>query len=73
MWEKIKAQFRDSATIAVARFHYVIGVLGAALIAKFSDYDFTQLVSMDWKAAFKMLSCAALSGVVVEIARRRTL
>lgn len=73
MWDKIKAQFRDSATIAVARFHYVFGVVGAALIAKFSDYDFSQLVSMDWKAAFKLLAFASLSGIIVEIARRRTL
>lgn len=72
-WDKIKAWFKDSATIAWARLQYIVGVVGAGLIIAFSGYDFTQLTSMDAKTAFKMLAYAAVAGIVTEIARRRTL
>ena len=70
---KIKAWFKNSLTIFWARFQYVIGIIGAGLIYSFSNYDFNQLASMDAKTAFKMLAFAALTGVVTEICRRRTL
>lgn len=73
LWDKIKAWFKDSATILWARIQYVVGFVGVALIAKFSDYDFSQLVSLDARGAFKMLAWATIAGVVTEIARRRTL
>jgi hypothetical protein len=72
-WEKTKALFKHSMTILWARIQYVVGVVGAGLIAAFSGYDFNQLASMDAKSAFKMLAFAALAGVVTEVARRRTL
>jgi hypothetical protein len=72
-WDKVKAFFKDSMTIAWARIQYVIGILSAGLIAAFSGYDFTQLTTMDAKAAFKMLCAVAIAGVLTEIARRRTL
>jgi len=73
MMDKIKAWFKNSITILWARMQYVAGILGAGLIVAFSGYDFTQLASMDAKAAFKMLAIVALSGVVTEFCRRRTL
>jgi hypothetical protein len=72
-WLSIKAWFRDSVTILWARIQYVVGIIGAGLIAAFSGYDFTQLSSLDTKSAFKMLAFAALAGVITEICRRRTL
>jgi len=72
-WHRIKAWFRDSVTILWARIQYVVGVVGAGLIAAFSGYDFTQLSSLDTKSAFKMLAFAALAGVITEACRRRTL
>lgn len=73
LWEKAKAWFKHSITIVWARVQYVVGIVGAGLIAAFSGYDFNQLASLDAKSAFKMLAFAALAGVVTELARRRTL
>ncbi|MFL6814015.1 MAG: hypothetical protein ACJ8EK_08235 [Bradyrhizobium sp.] len=73
MWDKITAWFKDSLTIFWARVQYTGGILSAGLIVAFSGYDFTQLTSMDLKSAFKMLVAVAISGVLTEIARRRTL
>jgi hypothetical protein len=72
-WDKTAAWFKDSMTILWARIQYVGGVIAAGLVAAFSGYDFTQLTSMDAKAVFKMLCAVAVSGVLTEIARRRTL
>jgi hypothetical protein len=72
-WDKAKAFFKNSLTIFWARIQYVGGILAAGLVAAFSGYDFTQLTSMDAKAAFKMLCAVAVAGVLTEIARRRTL
>lgn len=72
-WSKMKAWFRDSMTILWARIQYVVGIVGAGLIASFSGYDFTQLATLDAKSAFKMLAFAALAGVITEACRRRTL
>ena len=72
-WNRSRRWFRDSVTILWARIQYVMGIVGAGLIAAFSGYDFTQLSSMDAKSAFKMLAFAALAGVITEACRRRTL
>jgi hypothetical protein len=72
-WDKAKAFFKDSLTIFWARVQWFGGILSAGLIVAFSGYDFTQLTSMDLKAAFKMLAAVAVAGVLTEIARRRTL
>lgn len=72
-WDKIKAWFKHSATIAWARIQYVFGFIGAGIIYAFSNYDFTQLASMDANAAFKILIAMAVGGVLTEFARRRTL
>ena len=71
--DRIRAFFKDSVTILWARIQYVFGFIGAALIAKFSDYDFSQLATMDTKAAFKTLVYAMVAGIITELARRRTL
>lgn len=72
-WDKIKAFFKDSVTIFWARVQWFIGIAGAGIVAVFSGYDFNQLLSMDAKAAFKMLCMAAVVGIITEFARRRTL
>ena len=73
IWNKVKVWFRDSVTILWARIQYVVGIVGAGLIAAFSGHDFTQLSSMDARSAFKMLAFATLAGVITEVCRRRTL
>jgi hypothetical protein len=73
MMVNVKAWFRNSLTIFWARLQWFVGIAGTGLIAAFSDYDFTQLTSMDAKTAFKMLAVIAVSGVLTELARRRTL
>jgi hypothetical protein len=72
-WNEVKGWFRHSMTILWARLQYIIGIVGAGLIAAFSGYDFTQLSSLDARSAFKMLAFAALAGVITEACRRRTL
>lgn len=72
-WDNVKAWFKESVTILWARVQYVVGIVGAGLIAAFSGYDFTQLSTMDAQSAFKMLAFAALAGVITEVCRRRTL
>lgn len=72
-WDTIKAWFKHSLTIVWARIQYIGGILAAGLVAAFSGYDFTQLTSLDGKAAFKMLCAVAIAGILTEIARRRTL
>jgi hypothetical protein len=73
MLTRLKVWCRHSLTILWARIQYFGGVAGAGLVAAFSGYDFTQLVSMDWRAAFKMLLALAVAGVLTEFARRRSL
>jgi hypothetical protein len=72
-WHTAKAWFKHSMTILWARIQYIIGIVGAGLIGAFSGYDFAQLSSMDAKSAFKMLAFAALTGVITEVCRRRTI
>jgi hypothetical protein len=69
----IWAWCRRSATIVSARLQYIGGVIGAGLLAAFSSYDFSALVTMDAKAAFKMLLAVAIAGILTELCRRRTL
>ncbi len=64
---------KRSATIVGARLQYVGGIVGAGLVATFSGYDFGTLVTMDAKAAFKMLVAIAITGILTELCRRRTL
>ena len=73
MLERIKNWFRYLLTIFWARVQWFVGILSAGMIAAFSGYDFTQLTTMTWKDAFKMLCAVAVAGVLTEIARRRTL
>lgn len=73
MWNRIKAWFRNSLTIFWARVQWFVGILSAGMIAAFSGYDFTQLTTMTWKDAFKMLCAVAVAGVLTELSRRRTL
>jgi hypothetical protein len=70
---KVWAWCKRSATIVWARVQYIVGLVSAGLIVAFSGYDFTSLTSLDWRAAFKVLVAVAVSGVLTELARRRTL
>ena len=71
MINNIKNWFWRSETIAWSRLNYIFGFLAAGLIAAFSQYDFTQLATMDLTVAFKMLVAAAINGIVVEFLRSR--
>ena len=73
MIEKVWAWCKRSTTIVWARVQYIVGLVSAGLIVAFSGYDFTSLVSLDWRAAFKILVAVGVSGVLTELARRRTL
>jgi hypothetical protein len=73
MWARIKAWFKHSLTIFWARVQWFGGIVSAGVIVAFSGYDFTQLTTMTWKDAFKMLCAVAIAGVLTEVARRRTL
>jgi len=73
MIANLKVWFRNSLTILWARIQYVGGLIGAGLLAAFSGYDFTTLVALDVKAAFKMLVAIAFAGILTELTRRRTL
>jgi hypothetical protein len=71
MLNGIKNWFWRSETIFWARLQYIGGLLAAGLIAAFSQYDFSQLATMDLMVAFKMLLAAAVSGIITEWLRRR--
>jgi hypothetical protein len=73
MWTNIKAWFRNSLTIAWARFKVAAGIIGAGLVVTFSSFDINQLATMDKYTAVKILGFAVLSGVVTEACRRRSL
>lgn len=73
MIQKLWEWCKQSATIVWARVQYIAGIISAGLIVAFSGYDFTSLASMDAKAAFKILIAVAISGVLTELCRRRTL
>ena len=73
MIERVWAWCKQSATIVWARVQYIVGLVSAGLIVAFSGYDFTSLTSLDWRVAFKILVAVAVSGVLTEFARRRTL
>jgi len=64
---------KRSATLVWARVQSIGGLISAGLIVAFSGYDFTSLTSLDWRSAFKILVAVALSGLLTELARRRTL
>jgi hypothetical protein len=64
---------KRSATLVWARAQYIGGLISAGLIVAFSGYDFTSLASLDWQASFKILIAVAVSGLLTEFARRRTL
>jgi hypothetical protein len=63
-WEKIKAWFKDSLTIAWARLQ----VLFAALWGVLTTTDLAPLLNPKWLTAWLVLS-----GLVTELTRRRTL
>ncbi len=72
-FDDVRAWFKHSVTILWARIQYVVGIVGAGLVAVFSGYDFSQLAGMDAKTAFKLLAWSAVAGIITELARRRTL
>lgn len=69
----MKTWCRHSLTIAWARLQTVGGLIGSGLIIAFSGYDLTQLASLDARSVFKMLLMLAISGILTELARRRSL
>lgn len=73
MLQKLWLWCKKSATIVWARIQYLGGVLIAALIAAFSGFDFTRLLTMSKYDVVKMLSAVAVAGIITEVARRRSL
>lgn len=73
MLQKLWLWCKKSATIVWARIQYLGGVLIAALIAAFSGFDFTRLLTMNKYDVVKMLSAVAVAGIITEVARRRSL
>ena len=63
-WNEIKAWFKNSLSIAWARLQILIAAVWAALTA----VDLTPVLSQKWLTAWLIFS-----GVVTELARRRTL
>lgn len=73
MWGKIKAWFKNSATIVWARLQYIGGILIAGLVATFGDYDFKTLATMTARDAIHVVMSLAVAGVITELCRRRSL
>lgn len=63
-WDKIKAWFKDSVTIAWARFQLLLAAVWGVLLT----VDLTPVLSQKWMTAWLIFS-----GVVTELTRRRTL
>lgn len=63
-WDKIKAWFKDSLTIAWARVQLVLAAAWGVLLT----VDLTPVLSQKWMTAWLIFS-----GVVTELTRRRTL
>ena len=64
IWQKLTDWCRDSATIGWARFQMLL----AAVFAALSAVDLSPVLGPKWLVGWMILS-----GVVTEIARRRTL
>lgn len=73
LWDQVKAWFKYSETILIARLQVVIGFFTAA----FAAIDWSQFSTLNWATGFTnkqllWLGVGALvSGIVTEIARRR--
>lgn len=65
MWDKIKAWFKNSATIAWARISVIIGAAWTVLL--------TTDLSPVLKNPKLMTAWMIISGIATELARRRTL
>lgn len=63
-WQKIKDWFKDSTTIAWARIQVLLAAVWGVLVTT----DLAPVLGQKWLTAWLILS-----GVVTEIARRRTL
>lgn len=63
-WEKVKAWFKDSTTIAWARMQVLFAAIWAVLLST----DLAPLLSQKWLTGWLVLS-----GLVTELTRRRTL
>lgn len=64
MWQKIKDWFHGSLTIAWARLQLVIAAIWSVLVMT----DLSPVLGQKWLTAWLVLS-----GIVTELARRRTL
>ncbi len=64
MWEKIKAWFKDSSTIAWGRFQVLLAAIWGVLITT----DLAPVLGQKWLTAWLIVS-----GVVTEMLRRRSL
>ena len=63
-WEKVKAWFKDSLTIAWARLQIVLAAVWGVLVT----VDLTPVLSQKWLTVWLIVS-----GTITELTRRRTL
>ncbi|MCF8478106.1 MAG: hypothetical protein K9G60_13845 [Pseudolabrys sp.] len=71
MWDKIKAWFKNSATIVWARLQVIAGVLAASAFALLQDPNVTGALQSALQPKFIPYYVIAI-GLVTELARRRT-
>lgn len=71
MWGKIKAWFKNSATIVWARLQVIAGVLTASAFALLQDPNVTGALQSALQPKFIPYYVIAI-GLVTELARRRT-
>lgn len=72
-WDKLKACFKYSETIFIARLTAFSGFLTAVI----AGLDWERLINMDWGSGFSNKQLLALGlamlaqGIITEVARRR--
>lgn len=71
MWDKIKAWFKNSATILWARIQVIVGAAVAAALALLQNPDVTNALQSALQPKFIPYYVIAI-GLVTELARRRT-
>lgn len=75
MFEKIKSWFKNSATIVIARLTMLVGFITTVC----ASIDWSPLTMMnlssgfDWKQALQIGIGLFLQGVLIELARRRSM
>jgi hypothetical protein len=73
VYEWLLAKSKGSLTILMSRAQYVIGILIAAVVSVFSDFQWSSLTYMGKREIIIALVAMIASAVIAEVSRRRTL